>query len=89
MIQRLLCRDISDLHRLFVREDVDVEVVWPMFEQKARAKNLDPARFTERLSAREPQYNRLWELELSDLEPDIPPFEQVMRQLRRQLRAYL
>jgi len=89
VIQRLLCRDISDLHRLFVREDVDVEVVWPLFEQKTRAKNLDPARFTERLSAREPQYKRLWELELSDLEPEVPPFEQVMRQLRRQLRAYL
>lgn len=89
VIQRLICRDISDLHRFFVREDVDVEVVWPMFEQKARAKNLDPARFSERLSAREPQYRRRWEQELSDLEPDVPPFEQVIRQLRRQLRDHL
>ena len=89
VIQRLLCRDISDLHRLFVREDVDVEVVWPMFEQKARAKNLDPARFSERLSAREPQYRRRWEQELSDLEPDAPPFEEVIRELRRDLRDFL
>jgi predicted nucleotidyltransferase component of viral defense system len=89
VIQRLLCRDISDLHRLFVREGVDVETVWLMFEQKTRARNLDPARFTERLSAREPQYRRRWERELSDLEPEVPPFEQVIRQLRRQLRDYL
>ena len=72
-----------------MREDVDVEVVWPMFEQKARAKNLDPARFSERLSAREPQYRRRWEQERSDLEPDVPPFEQVVRQLHRQLRDHL
>lgn len=89
VIQRLLCRDISDLHRLFVREGVDVATVWPMFEQKARAKDLDPARFAERLSDREPQYAQRWERELSDLEPDVPAFEQVIRQLRRELRSYL
>jgi hypothetical protein len=89
VIQRLLCRDISDLHRLFVREGIDVETVWPLFEEKTRAKNLDPARFSERLSAREPQYRRRWEQELSDLEPDVAPFEEVIRQLRRELRRYL
>ena len=89
VIQRLLCRDVSDLHRLFVREDVDPEAVWPLFEQKARAKNLDPGQFTERLASREPRYRQRWEQELSDLEPDVAPFEQVIRQLRRRLRDHL
>jgi hypothetical protein len=89
LIQRLLCRDISDLHRLFVREGVDVETVWPMFEEKARAKDIDPARFAERLSAREAQYRRRWETELSDLEPRVAPFDQVIRELRRALRDTL
>lgn len=89
VIQRLLCRDISDLHRLLVREGVDVETVWPLFEQKAHAKNIDPQRFAERLSAREPHYRQRWERELSDLEPDVTPFEQVIRELRRQLRDHL
>jgi predicted nucleotidyltransferase component of viral defense system len=89
VIQRLLCRDISDLHRLFVREGIEVETVWPLFEEKTSAKNLDPARFSERLSAREPQYKRRWEQELLDLEPDVAPFEEVIRQLRRELRHYL
>jgi predicted nucleotidyltransferase component of viral defense system len=89
VIQRLLCRDISDLHRLFVHEGIEVATVWPMFEQKARAQNLEPAVLSERLSAREPHYRRRWEHELSDLEPDVVPFEQVMRQLRRQLRDFL
>jgi hypothetical protein len=89
VIQRLLCRDISDLHRLFVREAVEVETVWPLFEDKTRAKNLEPSRFSERLSGREPQYKRRWEPELSDLEPDVAPFEEVIRQLRRKLRDHL
>jgi predicted nucleotidyltransferase component of viral defense system len=89
IIQRLLCRDISDLHRLFVREGIEVEMVWPLFEEKARANNLDPGRFSERLSSREPQYRRRWEQELSDLEPDVVPFDEVIRQLRRALRDHL
>jgi uncharacterized protein len=89
VIQRLLCRDISDLHRLFVREGIEVDMVWPLFEEKTRAKNLDPGRFSERLSAREPQYRRRWERELADLEPDVPPFDEVIRQLRRALRDHL
>lgn len=89
VIQRLLCRDISDLHRLFVREEIEVEMVWPLFEEKARAKNLDPGRFSERLAAREPQYRRRWEQELADLEPDMPPFDDVIRPLRRAFRDHL
>lgn len=89
VIQGLLCRDVSDLHRLFVREGIEVGMVWPLFEEKARAKNLDPGRFSERLAAREPQYRRRWEQELADLEPDVPPFEEVLRQLRRALRDHL
>jgi predicted nucleotidyltransferase component of viral defense system len=89
VIQRLLCRDISDLHRLFVREGVEVATAWPLFEEKTRAKNLDPERFSERLSAREPEYKRRWEQELSDLGPDVAPFEAVVRELRRRLRDHL
>lgn len=89
VIQRLLCRDVADLHRLLVREGVDPESVWPMFEQKARVKRIDPARFAERLSAREPDYDRRWVRELSDLEPDFAPFAKVIRELRRALRPYL
>jgi uncharacterized protein len=89
VIQRMLCRDVSDLHRLFVREGIEVEMVWPHFEEKARAKSLDPGRFSERLSAREPQYRKRWDQELPDLEPDVAPFDEVIRQLRRALRDHL
>ena len=70
VIQRQLCRDVSDLHRLFVGERVDVDTVWPMFQEKTQAKGLDPGRFSERLASREGSYRRHWEQELGDLEPD-------------------
>jgi predicted nucleotidyltransferase component of viral defense system len=89
VIQRLVCRDLSDLHRLIVREGIDVETTWPMFEEKARAKNIDPNVFSDRFQARLAQYRRRWENELSDFEPNVLPFEQVERQLRRTLRDYL
>jgi hypothetical protein len=89
VIQRQLCRDISDLHRLFVQEAVDVGDAWTIFEQKARFKNLDPARFAERLASRESQYRQHWQNELADLERDLRPFDEVIRQLRRALREHL
>ncbi len=89
VIQRQLCRDVSDLHRLFVRERVDVEDAWAIFEQKARFKNRDSVEFAERLASREPQYRQRWQEELSDLEPNAPPFDEVIRQLRRGLRDHL
>jgi predicted nucleotidyltransferase component of viral defense system len=89
VIQRSLCRDVSDLHRLFVREGVDVDVVWPMFEEKARARGVDPDLFAERLGSRTPDYKARWEEELADLEPGLLPFEQVMRELRRAVRGQL
>lgn len=89
VLQRLLCRDISDLHRLLVREGVDVEGAWARFEDKARFKKLDPVLFAERLNSREPQYRRRWEQELSDLERGLRPFDEVIRQLRRRLRDHL
>ncbi|HEX4519551.1 MAG TPA: nucleotidyl transferase AbiEii/AbiGii toxin family protein [Gaiellaceae bacterium] len=89
VLQRLLCRDISDLHRLLVREGVDVDESWARFVEKARFKSLQPAAFAERLDAREPQYRRRWEQELADLERDLRPFDEVVRQLRRALRGHL
>jgi hypothetical protein len=89
VIQRQLCRDVSDLHRLFVREGVNVEDAWAIFEQKARFKSRDPAQFAQRLASRESMYRQRWHEELSDLEPDAPPFDEAIRQLRRALRDHL
>lgn len=90
VIQRLQCRDISDLHRLLCVEGVDVDDVWPLFEEKARQKGFHAEQFTERLESRAENYERRWANELEvHLGNAVPHFESVMRELRRRLRGYL
>lgn len=86
IIQRLQCRDPFDLHRLIVVDDLDVDAIWELFEQKTRHKGLNPDRFGERLDAREPEYARRWVREISEHTRDVPRFEETMRELRRALR---
>jgi predicted nucleotidyltransferase component of viral defense system len=86
VIQRLQCRDPFDLHRLLVSEAIDGERAWAIFEDKARHKGIDPQTFPARLGAREPEYERRWERELSEHVNDVPHFERTIRELRRALR---
>ena len=89
VIQRTLCRDPFDLHPLLVQEGVDVDASWTLFEEKARHKGIDPARFPERLDAREPEYRRRWQREMEEHVGETPHFEETMRELRRALRGKL
>ncbi len=87
VIQRLQCRDPFDLHRLLVMEGIDPGHAWDVFERKARHKGIDPATFSARLDAREPEYERRWDQELSEHVQQIPQFESTIRELRRTLRG--
>jgi predicted nucleotidyltransferase component of viral defense system len=89
VVQRQQCRDVSDLHRLLVHERVDADRAWEMFEAKARAKNIEPSKFKERLDSREPQYRRQWDREIGDLDPGFVDANTVFRELRRALRDVL
>lgn len=88
VMQRLQCRDFFDLHHLLEVEGVHLGDVWPMFEEKARHKNVDPERFFERFDARVPQYEDRWGVEMAEhLAGDLPHFEAVRRELKRRLRS--
>jgi predicted nucleotidyltransferase component of viral defense system len=89
VIQRRQCRDLSDLHRLLVQEQVDVDQAWELFEAKAQAKNIEPSKFEERLNSREQQYRKQWDRELGDLDPGHVDANTVFRELRRALRDVL
>lgn len=89
VIQRLQCRDLFDLHRLFVEEALDVDTAWESFERKAWHRGLDPTGFAARLEQRLPHYERRWEDELLTHLGLVPQFEQLVRGLRRALRAKL
>jgi len=88
VIQRLQCRDLFDLHHLVDSLGVDLADVRPLFERKARAKDLDPALFSQRFDERLPQYEKRWNDEMSQHLPYAPPdFDGVIRVVRRHLRA--
>ena len=89
VIQRLQCRDLFDLHRLFVEEALDVDTAWESFERKAWHRGLDPTGFAARFDQRLSQYERRWEHELLTHLGLVPDFERQVRELRRVLRAKL
>jgi predicted nucleotidyltransferase component of viral defense system len=90
VIQRLQCRDLFDLHQLFVVEEIDPDFIWPTFEKKAAHKGIDPASFAERFEARVPHYKKRWEDELGEHLPGaLPPFDGLLREVRRALRGQL
>ena len=90
VIQRLQCRDLYDIHELFVVRGLDPSFVWPLFERKTRHRKLDPDLFPARFEERLPQYKARWTKELSDHVPGEPPqFETVLRAVRRALRDSL
>jgi uncharacterized protein len=90
VIQRLQCRDLYDIHELFVVRGLDPSFVWPLFERKTRHRKLDPGLFPARFEERLPQYKARWTKELSDHVPGEPPqFERLLRAVRRALRDSL
>ena len=89
VIQRLQCRDLFDLHRVFVEEALNVDDVWESFERKTVHKGLDPAHFGAKLDERLPHYERRWNDELQTHLGAVPDFDRLVRELRRALRAKL
>jgi predicted nucleotidyltransferase component of viral defense system len=90
VIQRLQCRDLYDIHELFVARGLDPSFVWPLFERKARHRKLDPGLFPTRFEERLPRYEARWTEELAVHVPDGPPqFEKLLRAVRRALRDAL
>lgn len=90
IMQRLLCRDLFDLHDFFEVRRIDLHEAWPRFERKAHHRGLDPSEFRSKLDDRIPQYRQRWKSELENLVPGGPPdFRGVERGVRRNLRPFL
>ena len=83
-------RDLFDLNELFVANDLDVEAIWPVFEQKVRRKGIDPERFGDMFEKRMPQWKTRWETEMGEhLAGEPEPFRTIERGVRRALRPRL
>lgn len=87
IIQRVQCRDIYDIYRLVDDARVFLGEVRPLFERKARAKGLDPQTFAAKFDDRSDRYKKLWDKEMPEHLDDPPQLDDVLRVVRRQLRA--
>lgn len=87
VIQRVQCRDLYDIFRLTSDMNVSLAEIRPLFERKARAKGLDPNSFRDRFEDRIERYKRRWNNEMSEHVTDPPRFDDVVRAVRRHLRA--
>jgi predicted nucleotidyltransferase component of viral defense system len=87
VIQRVQCRDLYDLLRLTRDLKVDLRDIRGLFERKSRIKALDPASFREKFEDRTERYKERWEREMGEHLADPPRFEDVLRIVRRNLRA--
>jgi predicted nucleotidyltransferase component of viral defense system len=86
LMQRTEPRDAYDLAQLAELDDDLAGEALAVFEQKARAKGLDPGDLGARLDAREATLQRMWADRLRDQVVEVPAFESAWRQVRRVLR---
>lgn len=87
VIQRVQCRDLYDLHELTQNLGVELSGVRNLFEGKARVKGIDPAIFPDRFAERIARYAERWNVEMGEYLAAPPPFDRVIRVVRRHLRA--
>jgi predicted nucleotidyltransferase component of viral defense system len=87
VIQRVQCRDLYDLHQLTHELGVDLRDIRTLFERKAWVASLDPATFPDRFEYRVARYGERWNEEMSEYVDDPPRFDDVIRVVRRHLRA--
>jgi uncharacterized protein len=86
IIQRVECRDLYDLYRLTADGRIMLAEIRPLFEEKARRRDIDPALFAERFEDRIDRCSALWDAEMPEHLPEPPHFEEVERVVRRHLR---
>lgn len=88
VMQRALCRDVYDLHRLLIEEQIGtLEEVWHQFQAKARHRGHAPEDFTASWAVRKPTYRTRWDQEMARYTPNPPEFDRVTRELERTFRA--
>jgi predicted nucleotidyltransferase component of viral defense system len=87
VMQRMQCRDIYDLFRLSEDARMPLAELRPLFEAKARTKNLDPGGFAKCFEERIQSYRRSWDREMGRHLAEPPPFQEVERVVRRHLRG--
>lgn len=87
-MQRMQPRDYYDIWYLLEVHGMDIEFIIPEFILKCKAKGIDPAAFHKSIEKRLPQYKGRWTRSMADQIKDLPPFEQVEREMKRHLKRF-
>lgn len=86
VMQRMQARDFYDIWYLLEVHNMDVAFYSTEFRSKCESKEIDPADFHNKLMQRLPQYKGRWKASLADQIQDLPDFDQVEREVMRQLK---
>lgn len=86
VIQRMQARDLYDIWYLLEENDLDIGFYLNEFKNKCTTKGIDSSTFPAKLSERIPQYKGRWQVSMNDQIKDLPGFEQVEREVQRNLK---
>ncbi|MBK5202366.1 MAG: nucleotidyl transferase AbiEii/AbiGii toxin family protein [Prolixibacteraceae bacterium] len=86
IMQRMQARDYYDIWYLMEEYEMNIAYYMNEFEAKCKHKGLDPKTFLTKLEQRIPQYKARWISSMKDQIKKLPDFEQVDREVQRQLK---
>ena len=89
LLSRTQPRDYYDLWYLSEIEGMEMAELRYEFEEKARHKELDPNALQDKLEEKVAVFKSRWEKSMKDQIADLPPFEQVQRELGKHFRLLL
>jgi predicted nucleotidyltransferase component of viral defense system len=79
-------RDLYDVWWLLESGNIEPVLLIHDFLRKAEHKGHDPARLETMISRKESRFGSQWETRLAQQVRDLPPFDEVMRAVRRRVR---
>jgi len=86
LLSRQQPRDFYDLWYLSEYGNLEIEDCLPEYEEKARYKGLNPDNLAERIEQLLPTFKKRWSGSLGEQIKELPPFEQISRELGRHFR---
>ena len=86
VIQRMQARDFYDIWYLMEKHGLNIDFCMNEFKNKCAGKGLKSSMFPAKLSERIPQYKGRWQVSMNDQIKDLPGFEQVEREVQRNLK---
>lgn len=89
VMQRMQPRDYYDIWYLLEVHGMDIDFYISEFKNKCESKELDPADFYKKLEQKLPQYKARWQKSMSDQIKDLPDFDQIQREVQRQLKKWM